>query len=137
MQVMARLWQLGSATVARMQVELNSRYEPEIAYNTVLTYLRTLLSRGWVRVEPLGRAHLYSPAVSRDHVRWLEIERITDLLFDGSREQLLVALVTDRLTSRADLGRARQALEARLAAPAERSPEWTGPKTRQTRSGAK
>lgn len=122
LQVMSVLWQLGSATVARVQLELNGHYEPEIAYNTVLTYLRRLLSLGWVRVEPLpiGHAYLYSPAVPRDHVRWLEIERITDLLFDGSREELLAALVSDRHTGARALERARLALERRLASSAAR-----------------
>lgn len=115
MQLMGLLWELGSATVARMQREINSRYEPEIAYNTVLTYLRTLRSRGWVTVEPLGRAYLFRPTVRRDHVRWLEFQRITDLLFDASRAELLVSLVADRHTTKADLVRARRALEARLA----------------------
>jgi predicted transcriptional regulator len=120
LQVMSVLWQLGAATVARVQLELNSRFEPEIAYNTVLTYLRRLLSSGWIRAEPVGRAYLYSATVPRDHVRRLETERITNLLFDGARGQLLVALVTDPTTSRTDLLLARTALEARLAAPAYR-----------------
>jgi len=118
LQVLSALWQLGSGTVARLQMELNSRFEPEIAYNTVLTYLRTLVSRGFVTVEPFGAAYLYSPAIRRDTARWLEIQRITDLLFDGSREALLVALIDDRLTHRSALVHARDAIERRLAATA-------------------
>jgi hypothetical protein len=37
MQVMSILWCLGSGTVQEVQRELNGLYEPEIAYNTVLT----------------------------------------------------------------------------------------------------
>ena len=118
LQVLSTLWELGSATVARLQIALNGRYEPEIAYNTVLTYLRTLVRRRFVTVELLGAAYLYSPAIRRDHARWLEIQRITDLLFDGSREELLIALVTDRLTHRTALVRARDAIERRLATSA-------------------
>ena len=125
--VMSILWRLGSATVNEVQQELNELQEPEIAYNTVLTYLRTLRSRRWVQIMPVGKAHRFLPAVSIDYVRWLEIERITDLLFDGSREELLVALFTDRHTSPRTLERARLALEQRLAAPApERAYRTTG-----------
>lgn len=122
LQVLSALWQLGTATVARLQIELNSRFEPEIAYNTVLTYLRTLVRRRCVTVEPFGAAYLYSPAIRRDDARWLEIQRITDLLFDGSREELLVALVNDRLTHPAALRHLREALERRLSAPPRRGP---------------
>jgi predicted transcriptional regulator len=124
LQVLSALWELGSATVARLQIELNSRFEPEIAYNTVLTYLRTLVRRRCVTVEPFGAGYLYSAAIKRDHARWMEIERITDLLFDGSREELLVALVNDRLTHPAALAHVREALEQRLSAerPASAAP---------------
>jgi hypothetical protein len=71
-----------------------------------------------VQIMPAGKAHRFYPTVSIDHVRWLEFERITDLLFYGSREELLVALVTDRHTSPRILERARLALDGRLASPA-------------------
>lgn len=115
LQVMSILWRRGSATVAEVQCELNDLWEPEIAYNTVLTYLRTLRRGRWVQVMPAGKAHRYFPAVSPDYVRRLEIERIADLLFGGSREALLTHLLMDKGTPRRLVERLRGVLERRLA----------------------
>jgi predicted transcriptional regulator len=114
MEAMAVLWERGSGTVVEVQKELNEVYEPEVAYTTVLTMLRTLRAKGWVRVEEEGRAHRFFPTVAREHARWTSLHRITDLLFGGSRELLLTELVSDRQLNAMALRRLRRLLDERL-----------------------
>ena len=52
MDVMAVLWEQGSATVN----EVNERLEDELAYTTVLTILRILEEKGLVGHDKEGRA---------------------------------------------------------------------------------
>jgi predicted transcriptional regulator len=114
MEVMSVLWTGGSGTVAEVQGALGALGVPELAYNTVLTYLRSLRAKGWVRVEGEGRAHRYYPTVSRESARGGALRRLTDLMYEGSRERLLTHLVADRHLSPETLRRLRRLLEDRL-----------------------
>src|SRR5450759_4142936 len=51
LEVMSVLWDRGSGTVAEVREEMNELYEPDLAYTTVLTILRSLRAKGWARVE--------------------------------------------------------------------------------------
>src|SRR5262245_49833892 len=59
LDVMAVLWERGSGTVA----EVRERLPDELAYTTVLTILRILQEKGYVRHEGEGRAHRFYPLV--------------------------------------------------------------------------
>ena len=61
LDVMSVLWTLKSGTVT----EVRERLDDELAYNTVLTVLRTLEAKGHVRHEGEGKAHRYFPTVKR------------------------------------------------------------------------
>ena len=114
MQVMSVVWKLRQPTVAEVQQELNELWEPEVAYNTVLTHLRSLRAKGWLTTVDEGRAHRYLPAVSRSYARFLALTDLKDVLFEGSTEQLLTELVSDRKLTPATLQRLRLLLDERL-----------------------
>lgn len=114
MEVMSVLWSRGSGTVAEVQEALGALGVPDLAYNTVLTYLRSLRAKGWVRAEDEGRAHRFHPAVSREAARGGALRRLTDLMYEGSRELLLTQLVSDRRLSVKTLARLRRLLDERL-----------------------
>ncbi len=115
LDVMAVLWEHESGTVAEVMAWLNDTWEPETAYTTTLTYLRTLRRRDWVRVLQEERAHRFFPALTIDYARWLALDYLTERLFRGSRDALLEYLVGERGTSRHSLERLDIVLKAALA----------------------
>ncbi|MEX2584338.1 MAG: BlaI/MecI/CopY family transcriptional regulator [Gemmatimonadota bacterium] len=110
LDVMAVLWDRGSATVAEVREALID----ELAYTTVLTVLRTLEHKGHVRHEEEGRAHRYYPLVERGVAGQSALRRLTAKLFEGSPELLLTQLVSDRRLTDEDLRRMRELLDAQL-----------------------
>ena len=110
LDVMAVLWELGSATVA----EVRERLSDELAYTTVLTVLRTLEEKRYVDHTEEGRAHRYRPLVGRDAAGASALRRIVQKLFAGSPELLLTHLVADRKLSERELRRMRKLLDDRL-----------------------
>jgi len=114
MQVMSVLWQLKTATVAQLKHELDDLWEPEMAYTTVLTYLRSLQAKGWVRALKGQRAFRYQPSVTQSEARNDAVFDLADVLFEGRREELLRWLVEDARLKRPMLERARRIIEARL-----------------------
>lgn len=110
MDVMSVLWDLGSATVA----EVNERLEDDLAYNTVLTILRILESKGLVGYTKDGRAHRYHPLLGREEAGRSVLGRLRDKVFSGSAELLVAQLVSDEQLSPAAVRRLRKLLDQRL-----------------------
>ena len=109
-ELMEILWERGSATVA----EVREIIADELARNTVLTFLRRLEDKGYVRHEEEGRAHRYYPTVAREQATESALARLTRTLFRGSRELLLTHLVSDRDLPEAEARKIRELLNSRL-----------------------
>lgn len=83
MQVMNILWSMGRA--ASISDLLEQYDEPKPAYTTVLTFARILMHKGFVesRKGP-GKAHLYSPLISKAQYSRMMADELKDNCFDGS-----------------------------------------------------
>lgn len=90
-ELMEVLWERGPSTVAEVQESL----EDPLAYTTVLTVLRKLEAKGYVRHEEQGRAHRFETAVARDAARRSAVRDLARKLFKGSTELLLSHAVAD------------------------------------------
>jgi len=108
LDVMGVLWDVGSGTVT----EVRERLPDDLAYTTVLTILRNLETKGFVRHEIEGKAHRYFPRVAQRSARRSAVARLIERLFQGSPEQLLAHLVEDRALTEEDLQRVRRRLSA-------------------------
>jgi predicted transcriptional regulator len=104
------LWARGSGTVA----EVRDALADDFARTTVLTVLRTLEEKGYVRHLAEGKAHRYVPTVEPDLAGRSALSRILDTMFAGSHELLLAQLVSDRNVDKAKLRQLRAVLDARL-----------------------
>jgi BlaI family penicillinase repressor len=116
LDVMTVLWANGSGTVTEVQGML----DVPLAYTTVLTMLRNLEGKGFLRREPEGRAHRYFPRVKQRAAQKHALRRLVDTLFLGSPEQLLTQLVDDHALSPDDLRRLARQLAERDARGNER-----------------
>jgi BlaI family transcriptional regulator, penicillinase repressor len=110
LDVMSVLWDLKSGVVT----EVRERLADPLAYNTVLSVLRTLEAKGYVRHEGEGKAHRYFPTVKREDAGTSGMWRLVDKVFGGKPEALLTHLVNDRRLSRQKLARMRALLDDRL-----------------------
>ena len=101
LEVMAWLWANESGTVA----EVRDGLADPLAYTTVLTILRNLEAKGFLRREDEGRAHRYFPRVQQKAARKRALRRLIDTLFLGSPEALLSHLVDEHDLSPVELQR--------------------------------
>ncbi len=111
LDVMSVVWQLGSATVA----EVRGGLREHLAYTTVLTVLRGLESKGYVRHEPHGKAFRYHPLIEASEVGESALDRLLDKIYCGSREMLIARLVADENISEQELVRIRELLDRRIS----------------------
>ena len=111
LDVMTVLWAHGPSTVA----EVRERLDDDLAYNTVLTILRTLEEKGHAGHAEEGRAYRYPALVGREAAGTSALRRLLGTVFGGSPAMLLTNLVSDRELPRAALARLRRLLDERLA----------------------
>jgi predicted transcriptional regulator len=108
-ELMEVLWDHGPSTVA----EVRKKLKVKLAYNTVLSTLRTLESKGYVGHEEEGRAHRYLARVARDAARHSALRQLSARLFKGSVELLMTSVVSDKKLSAEQVGRIRELLDQR------------------------
>jgi BlaI family transcriptional regulator, penicillinase repressor len=106
-ELMEVLWEHGPSTV----VEVRKRLKAKLAYNTVLSTLRTLESKGYVGHEEEGRAHRYLARIGRDAARRSALRHLSTKLFKGSVELLLTSAVSGQDLSDDEIKRIRDLLD--------------------------
>jgi BlaI family penicillinase repressor len=98
-RIMRILWQKGEASVREVTDALEPTYP--VAYNTVLTLLRILTDKDYVKPRQDGRAFIYSPTVSRAEARTRALRKLATTFFEGSPTALAQHLIrTEKLSSK-------------------------------------
>ena len=109
LRLMQVLWKKGHASVGEVVDALPGKRQ--LAYNTVLTLLRILEQKGYVRHEKDGRAFVYHPVLDRDQARRRAIRRLVSQLFDDSPGLLALNILEHDQVDAEELMRLRKLLE--------------------------
>jgi predicted transcriptional regulator len=109
LRLMEVLWQKGPATVQQVMEDLPEK--TPLAYNSVLTTIRILEKKGYLRHEKDGRAHVYTPLVERQEATRSEIRRLVTRFFGNSHELLVLNILKDQTVDADELKRLRKMLE--------------------------
>jgi predicted transcriptional regulator len=107
LRLMEVLWTQGRATVSEVTAALPP---PTLAYNTVLSTLRTLEQKGYVAHEETGRAFTYRPLVERTDAAKSAVNHVLARFFQNSPNALAVSLLDDVPLSDADRRQIRELL---------------------------
>ena len=107
-RLMKVLWDRGESTVAQMVAATSA--ETELAYNSVLTTIRILETKGYVIHRQEGRAFLYSSCVGELEASRSEVHQVLQRFFGNSRERLLLSLLGDDGISPEELQRLKEAI---------------------------
>jgi BlaI family penicillinase repressor len=91
--IMKVVWRLKQATVRDVYEAL--RESRVIAYTTVMTMLKILEEKGYLKRALVERAHLYTPAKPRQQVVGAMVREFVDRVFDGASASLLLHLAKD------------------------------------------
>jgi predicted transcriptional regulator len=106
LRLMNVVWKKGSATVGDVAGSLTD--DPPLAYSTVLTTLRILEAKGYLRHSKKGRAFVYEPVIAREEASRTALGYLVNRFFGGSRELLVVNLLKEETISRAELRRIKK-----------------------------
>lgn len=109
--LMQVLWRQGSATVGELAESLAK--DKAVAYNTVLTLMRILERKGYVRHTKDGRAFVYHPVVDSGEASRTAVRQLLSRFFNGSPELLVLNLLRDEALDGSELDRLRRLIEER------------------------
>jgi predicted transcriptional regulator len=101
LEIMKVVWGRGEATVRDVYETLLERRK--IAYTTVMTMMKILEQKKYLRKSQDDRAYVYRPAKPKKQVIQGMVREFVDRVFNGSAEPLLVHLMEDRKLSSKDL----------------------------------
>ena len=93
LRIMNVLWGKGSGTVQQVLDSITEK--PALAYNSVLTTIRVLERKGYLKHLKDGRAHVYTPLVERKEATRSEIRHLVSRFFKNSQEQLVLNLLVN------------------------------------------
>ena len=91
--IMKVVWGLESATVRDIYEQLRERRD--VAYTTVLTMMKILEHKGYVKKTRVERAFVYRPARPRQQVLGGMVREFIDRVFDGASRPMLLHLVKE------------------------------------------
>ena len=91
------VWRLQKATVRDVYESL--RAERPLAYTTVMTMMRILDEKGFLKKTMADRAHVYRPVKPRHQVIGAMVRDFVDRVFDGASDGLLLHLAKDNRLS--------------------------------------
>jgi predicted transcriptional regulator len=103
------IWSKGSANTAEVLKALPG--DDQLAYTTVLTTLRILEDKGYLRHTKDGKAFVYHPIVDRAAVRRNALRYLVSRFFQNSPELLVSNLIADEQLSAKDLQRLKKIIE--------------------------
>jgi predicted transcriptional regulator len=103
LRLMDVLWEIGSGTVSDV-VEALPKSVP-LHYSTVLTTLRILETKGYLKHVKEGRAFIYKPVVGKDQAREGAVNHLLRRFFEGSPELLVLSLVEGKKIDAREFGR--------------------------------
>lgn len=109
LRIMNVLWDRGSATVHEVLQALPEK--PALAYNSVLTIVRILEKKGYLKHLKDKRAHVYTPLVERKEATRSEVRRLVSRFFGDSHELLVLNILEEKSIDAEELARVRQLLE--------------------------
>ena len=109
LRIMEVLWLKGAVTVQQVLDWLPAK--PALAYNSVLTTVRILEKKGYVKHVKDGRAHIYEPLVGRQEATRSEIRHLVGRFFRNSHKALVLNILEDEGLEAGELKRLREMLE--------------------------
>jgi predicted transcriptional regulator len=110
LRLMDVLWQQGPSTVQQVLEALPKK--SQLAYNSVLTTIRILEKKGYLRHIKDGRAHVYRPLVERAEASRSEIRHLASRFFKNSHEMLVLNILQEHGVDAEELNRLQKLLQA-------------------------
>jgi BlaI family transcriptional regulator, penicillinase repressor len=109
LDVLQLLWQHGPSTVRFVHDKLNEQKEV-VQYTSTLKLMQVMKEKGMLQRDETNMKHVYSAAIAEDKVKGNMLGRFVDSMYNGSASSLMMALLNNDKTSKAELEKMKKLL---------------------------
>lgn len=109
LEVLQILWENGPSTVRFVNDVQNKK--KEVGYTTTLKIMQIMMEKKLLSREADGRQHIYKAEVKKESVQKSLLDRFVENTFKGSAPQLVMQLLGNRKTSKAELDEIKALIE--------------------------
>lgn len=109
MEVLHHVWELGEASVSEVRERILERRK--VAYTTIMTVMKNLADKGYLKYRKEGISYIYSPLKKPEEVRYNLIDRLVDNVFHGSAKDLVQALIKNENLSKKERNEIKKMIE--------------------------
>ena len=102
LEILQVLWKHGPSTVRFVNDQLNEQ-KREVQYTSTLKLMQIMADKGIVNRDESQMKHVYSPAVEETKTKGFLLEKFVDTLYEGSASTLMMQLLGNKKTSKAEL----------------------------------
>lgn len=107
--IMKVVWQREQATVRDVYETLRERRQ--VAYTTVMTMMKILEDKSYLKKSRQDRAYVYRPSRPRQQVVGAMVRDFVDRVFDGAASGLLLQLARNGKLTKAERQKIRQLID--------------------------
>ena len=123
LRLMRLLWRCGECSVQDLVSAMPA--EGRLAYNSVLTTIRILETKGYVEHRQEGRAFVYNAVIAEEDAQQSEVRHVIGRFFGDSRERLMLALLGGADVSAGELEALKRAIAEAEAAAGQKAQRKT------------
>ena len=97
MEVLHHVWNMKKASVSEVHEEI--RKTRKVAYTTIMTVMKKLGEKGYLKYEKQGVTYIYSPAQEPETVKHNLLNNLLQKVFKGSPMAMMQTLVQNETIS--------------------------------------
>ena len=109
LEILNILWGNEPLTVEEIHEELLKT--KDVGYTTALKIMQNMTTKGLLKRELQGKSHLYYSAIKQDETQRTLLNRFVENAFGGSASKLVMQLLGNKKTSKAELEEIKQIIE--------------------------
>jgi BlaI family penicillinase repressor len=109
LDVLQVLWRHGPSTVRFVHDKLNEQKEV-VQYTSTLKLMQVMKEKKMLNRDETNMKHVYSEAITEEKVKGSMLGRFVDAMYNGSSSSLMVALLKNDKTSKAELEKIKSLL---------------------------
>jgi BlaI family penicillinase repressor len=109
LDVLQVLWQYGPSTVRFVHDKLNEQ-KNIVQYTSTLKLMQVMKEKGMLERDETNMKHIYSTSAPEDKVKGNLLGRFVDSMYNGSASSLMLALLDNDKTSKAELEKIKEML---------------------------
>lgn len=109
LDILTILWKHGPSTVRAVHDQLNSF--KEVNYTTTLKQMQLMAEKGMLSRDERSMKHIYEAVEEEQKTKSLLLDRFVDHLYGGSASNLVMQLLDNKKTSKAELDEIRAVLD--------------------------